>query len=568
MKITAAISALLFLFLADAQTSTPPPNANAVAQANKDAEKKPDPGRIEGIVQSLDGQPLRKAKVQLFVADGNQFNAPFSAQTDPAGKFVFEVVEPGRYFISAEKVGFLSSSSLPQSELRNPSTLQLKAGSTISDIVIKLPKQGLIRGRVLDPDGDPVGNAQVELLAYMPRGTSARLMPINMATSSEDGEFRITRVTPGSFWLRVKPQQSQSPGAVNRSGKKDDSDLREVVTTYFPNSTDLSGATAVKIKTSEERLGVDIVMQEQRVFRVKGQIDLSDIPAGVKVNVVPKRRSAEEEDYGWAFGGVAPKPDGSFDLERMPAGEYNLLIRDLSTGKQYGSQLVAVGEQNTQPVTISGTKPSTIEGSIRGIKFEDAQRKQITIGLQTSEWNYISSKDKELSVNGTFQLLDVTPNTYSIAPRFPKPEIYIKSATLNGQPIKQSFFQIESSGTLEIEVADDVGSVAGKLRSSTDSPASSAILMLPENVGRLFGQFEGMHFSQSDQTGRFEFKYLAPGTYRAVSFVDTTYQTLFSSGPRVFELIKKRGTLVEVKPKSETKLELREESFEEWQKQQ
>src|SRR4051812_42307865 len=88
--------------LAAAQNVPAPPAA-------PDADQKKI--RVEGNIFSLSGEPVRKATVRLQGGPTQPGQPPtsYSETSDAAGKFVFEDVAAGRYTLSAEKAGFVTT---------------------------------------------------------------------------------------------------------------------------------------------------------------------------------------------------------------------------------------------------------------------------------------------------------------------------------------------------------------------------------------------------------------------------------------------------------------------------
>src|SRR5689334_6384064 len=71
-------------------------------------------GLVSGIVTNLAGEPLRHATVQLMpvpsIGQVQAVAAPvrgFGAETDSQGNFTIADLGPGRYFLSAERSGYL-----------------------------------------------------------------------------------------------------------------------------------------------------------------------------------------------------------------------------------------------------------------------------------------------------------------------------------------------------------------------------------------------------------------------------------------------------------------------------
>src|SRR5437763_4130769 len=86
------------------------------AQAPAGAQAPVEKARVEGLITNLTGDPLKKAVVRLqgnFTAPTGTTGTPpapptaYTSETDAAGHFVFEDVDPGRYALSAERSGYV-----------------------------------------------------------------------------------------------------------------------------------------------------------------------------------------------------------------------------------------------------------------------------------------------------------------------------------------------------------------------------------------------------------------------------------------------------------------------------
>ena len=141
-------------------------------------------GRIAGkVLNAITGEPVRKATVTLQPAgaQGGQGGAPagagpqaqgggaparaISTGTDNTGAFVFENVNAGNYRLSGEKTGFIRTNFGGRSTGAIGSQLAVSSGSAIADVIVRITPQGIVSGRVLDEDGEPIEGVAVQLLA-------------------------------------------------------------------------------------------------------------------------------------------------------------------------------------------------------------------------------------------------------------------------------------------------------------------------------------------------------------------------------------------------------------------
>ena len=113
----------------------------------------PRPSVAGKVVNSLNGEAVRGATVILRSHDETD-GISYADETDADGRFSMEDVQPGEYSISARRQGFAFEP--PGAVGAPPPNLKVEQGGQKQDLVIKLTPLGVIAGRVLDSDGDPV----------------------------------------------------------------------------------------------------------------------------------------------------------------------------------------------------------------------------------------------------------------------------------------------------------------------------------------------------------------------------------------------------------------------------
>ena len=160
MRLILALSSALALFGQQQQQQVP-------------QQSVPDPsiklGRITGkVLNAITGEPVRKATVSLQPAGGQQGGGGqtrgLSAATDNAGAFVFENVNPGNYRLSGEKTGFIRSNFGGRGGGAIGAQLAIAAGTEKAEVIVRITPQGIVSGRILDEDGEPMEGVSIQLL--------------------------------------------------------------------------------------------------------------------------------------------------------------------------------------------------------------------------------------------------------------------------------------------------------------------------------------------------------------------------------------------------------------------
>lgn len=186
-------------------SDTEPPAAPALADVS------PPPGRIEGHVVTMKGEPVAAARLELFdasvpVADLESDSAPSKFRPVKAdeteGAFRMDEVAPGSYRLAAEHP---SGTRRVASEV-----LEVRSGETAS-VEIIMPSGIVLYGRVFDDDDSPRDGAMVTA-----RGDGG----VYFSTTTEsDGTYEMDGLAPGRFQLTslYLPETGREPNPISRT---------------------------------------------------------------------------------------------------------------------------------------------------------------------------------------------------------------------------------------------------------------------------------------------------------------------------------------------------------------
>lgn len=139
----------------------------------------------KGRVVDASGAPVAGADVRALRTPDDVAEVAL-AQTGQDGQFLLTGLEPKKYFLVASRFGWLAGSARTQGVAGAPR------------ITIRLARTGVIRGSVVDGDGDGVARA---IVVAMPSGSfGAGSSPI-IWTSDTEGKFAQDRFRPGTYYL-------------------------------------------------------------------------------------------------------------------------------------------------------------------------------------------------------------------------------------------------------------------------------------------------------------------------------------------------------------------------------
>jgi len=154
-------------------------------------------GSIAGKVLDSAGNPVKRAVVGLETESRGARTG--RAMTGDDGSYVIRELPKGKYWIVAEKAGFLRGAYRGRTAGGYGDPVEVGEGAAKTGIDITLAKQGVIAGRVLDDAGEPVERVMVQAIPV--KRTAGGRGPGNVATTNDLGEFRLTRVAPGRYYV-------------------------------------------------------------------------------------------------------------------------------------------------------------------------------------------------------------------------------------------------------------------------------------------------------------------------------------------------------------------------------
>ena len=133
--------------------------------AQQPVEPPPENGSISGVVtDASSGEPLGKARIFLRKPDSR--TQPQVTRSGPDGKFLLANIEPGRYRLSVERNRYARGEYGRRGPNRPGTTLTLQPGQDLGGVVFRLVRAGVIAGRIIDEDNEPMANVRIEAMGF------------------------------------------------------------------------------------------------------------------------------------------------------------------------------------------------------------------------------------------------------------------------------------------------------------------------------------------------------------------------------------------------------------------
>ena len=490
-------------------------------------------GSISGHVYRADtGEPIAKAMVTLM-PDREDTNEVQYMKTDGGGAYKFIHVEPGKYNVQAEHIGFLASKHNDPDPAGNDQTIILKSGQDLDKIDVQLEPVGAISGTIVDEDNEPVrGLFVVALRPFFFWGGRAPVFSYESGLTFTDdlGHFRLSGLQAGSYYIRVGGDNGRQTfqGPPIHAAKYG--------ITYYPRATTLGDTQRIRVTPGMEISDINIVVTTQfHTYTVRGAVTNLSGNADRRFSVIIHRTGTGPQNAIGLIATTNANADGSFVLPGVPPGEYVVTAEQsqlASRGAGQSSSAIAATGEATVRVEDSDMKVGIViqpPSEVRGIVASETGTRA---GANRNLWVRL---DKELDAkqieeslpdepvskveeHGEFNLQNIRPGTY----RFSvvgdgMNRNYVKVAQCSGtdyatRPINVEPGIVVSDCTLTI--ASDSCVISGQVLDGDAPVKGFEVVAIPELMSlRYFGAYTKKAPMKTDGNGRFQIAGVIPGDY-------------------------------------------------------
>ena len=503
---------LLSPFQSFGQIGTDPPTApNAAGRL----------ATVAGTVFRLDtGEPLKKATVML--ANHTHSEGYYEDATDDQGHFRFENIEPGSYYLTVSRNGYVNA-EYGQKKAGGPgAVLTLAAGQQMTDLLFKLIRTAAITGRVFDEDGEPLAGAQVSAFRTSRQDGKLRWLGQQPCSTNDLGEFRVYDLAPGRYYVSASYRSAES--GISRSGlNTKHKSLDGYLPTYYPNATDPAKAQTIWVHAGDEIRSIDFLLRRTRLATVAGRV------------IAPVWSSAEPR-YVSIFpretGPMPPqnmeapydKKDGTFQIRGVPPGSYYIMAsfreRD-SSNWLHARREIDVGNVDIEDLTLSVLPGVDILGRLTWEGVPPHEVEDVFAYLEPVEGSEGPGDGQMVKADGTFLLKGVPEGVYRplVHVRTRNASCFLKSVHYGGVAILDGGLTVHSgSGAfLELVMSSRVAQVNGQVLTGDLLPAVAVeVVLIPDPPRR--AEKEKYVFATTDQNGKFSMPGVVPGDYKAFSW--------------------------------------------------
>jgi len=368
MCVMACLAAALIVALGAAQQSSKPPAASTSVAIGR-------------VIDATTGRPIAGAIVTLFGTAalpppraGHPAGAPGPRlMTNGAGQFVARGLRKGSLFVVVTKGGYVDATNAQSRPEGTAQRIDVKEGQRITDIEVRMWRNAVIAGTVIDEAGEPVVGAHVQSYRRGFAAGRAIFTPTASTTTDDRGAYRLANLVPNQYQIAVLSTEvavptgiiktlgqgsggavraelsrevgslgspgapSGTPSAIAVAGQtitlpsgtattmeRSDGSWLVYPTTFYPSSTSAAEGSVVTVKSGEERVGVDIQWRPFHAVRVSGEILAPGGYAGtIPMRLIPLSADAASD---LEVARTISDSEGAFTFPVVPPGQYLLRV--------------------------------------------------------------------------------------------------------------------------------------------------------------------------------------------------------------------------------------------------
>ena len=504
---------------------------------------------ITGRVFAEDGgHPLAKATLSLRSKTARPQDLPRTVRTDSRGEYTFRDIEAGQYMLRAIRNGYIPRNygQKTTSSFRRGTSLSVGPGQVVDGVDFHLIQAGVVEGRVVDQDNEPLERVQAMLSGYRSRGGKRQLLPFGQDETDDRGQFRIFGIPPETYLLAASPR----PFAALTGGAE-----RPFPPTYYPGVLRVEEAATVQVAAGAEVGGFNITLIEALTYNVSGRVLTPEGKPAHSVWIMSMKESVKD-----VTSMMAPntKTDlqGEFKVSGLLPGRHRLYARaGGGDDAQMASAAVDVVDQDLSGLTLVLGKGAEVTGRIV-TDSEDSllDWRRISLNMVASgNVNRVSfgGTGASLEKDFTFKIANLSEGPYRLAVRLPPGNHYVSSIRIEGQDITDRPIELRSNDRLdgiEIHISSQGARISGYVEQAEEREVAAGATVL---VFAADPQHRGLHSrftrtTQTDQRGQFTLQGLAPAEYLVCALTD--HESGLESDPDYLRSLERDSERIDLSP--------------------
>jgi uncharacterized protein (DUF2141 family) len=507
------------------------------------------------------GQAVDGARVLL---NGVELRGSRSALTNEDGQFVFSDLPAGSYTVRATLTGHISGTYGQKQPGKPGTSIVLAAGQQIKNASFEIAKGGVISGSVFDEKHRPSIGTPVRVLRWLMQSGERILTTAGNGTTDDRGVYRIYNLSPGDYLVSAVPRNTTTGEdftsqvaisatidangrVVSTTGAGTSEPVQGYAPVFYPGTTQLATARAVRVGIAEEQLGIDFGLQRVALSTITGQVV---VPNGQNPTTVQIRLlQAESGALGLGQQTARPSQTGAFSFRSVVPGQYTILASATVVEPRAPGQAPTPAAQNQQPVTprrlwaqtdvfVDGASSMVSLAMQDGLSLSGAITFQGTAPQPTGNQRVrvmvnplgatlqslgMGSLSANVDASGRFTIDGVIPGPYRVSASGAQ-GWSVKSVIANGVDVLDFPFDIaagENAPNVTIQFGDRNTDLKGVLTDAAGMPSSDySVVIFPDDQRYWVPFARRMRSTRPATDGKFAFVGLPPGEYRIAAVTD------------------------------------------------
>jgi hypothetical protein len=494
-------------------------------------------GVISGtVVEASSGDAVRKAVVTV-TWQGTP-HAWATTRTDGSGRFIFEGLPAGKYTLAANKPGLGVANYGADSVRELGDAITLGDGETLANLKLRFVRSGSISGRVVDPDGEPVSGAGMNLLRAGRSLGEHVLLNYRGASTNDRGEYKITGVDPGEYYLRCIPN-----GMQRRMGLFHP---EMVVPQYFGGARDSKDAAALHLRSGDSLSGIDFHLTAGQAATITGRVTgvpqldpagselITDGPiAGRRmrrggdqtVNVMLTAADADQMWFGNSGAG-AQAPDFGFEMLDNVPGRYRIQASVTAKEKRYYASQIIDAHEGTNEIVLAMVPAVEVKGHLK-VEGPAAHPVESFTVMLSSGPPHGEGFSSPVEKDGSFAIKEVPPGEWILNVNSNGAGMFEKLVRLGDKDYLFKKIEVPPGldAPLNVVLSSNAATVEGEVDAGGADAKRAGILLEP--VGKWHTLTRFYYSTVADDGGKFKVTGVAPGKYKIFALekiVPASYQ--------------------------------------------
>ena len=507
------IAATLLLLAASSFAQDQGPAVTA-SSAKSNAQKADIAGQV---IDSVSGQPLKKAWITARRSDRSRGRGGSTSVSDAEGHFLLKDLEAGQYIISAQRTGYVTLVYGQRYAGEQGTTVTLNPGQTLTDIVFRMIQGGVITGRVVDEDSEPMPRAQVQALQFRYMQGRRRLIPVGNAMSDDRGEYRIFGIRPGQVYVRASLRGFGFGPPGEGMDSSSASETMSYPPMFYPNVLDANQAAPLAIRGGDE-IHVDFSMSPQRSYSVSGRV-VGGVQGTSGRGTWLMLMKRGEGDFVFGPGlNTGLREDNTFTFKQVLPGSYSLIAQQQEEKGSASARVeLDVREGDIQGVVIALSPKVDVNGRVAFDSTTPPKLTGVNVALSPEDLqDFMRGAYGQVKEDGSFTLQAAPDERYRISAYGMPSGMYLKSATAGRDDVLEKGFSPATSRNLDLYFA--AGSTLSGTINGADGKGEPGVTVVLAPDRKLAGLADPFRTASTDQNGHYQLQGLRPGSYHVYAF--------------------------------------------------